>query len=135
MYGATRKFQWNLDVSCGGNPRCQFRGAAEHNHILLEQDSATQRFFDEIRLFLKGCVRSGALGIDVAIKITVRPAVLDVRSVSSGMNSDLYRTSRDVGAVPLAAVSRCSNSNAIRSPRRQLRAHPVKLRGQASWQS
>ena len=25
-----------------------------NNHILLEQDSATQRFFEEIRLFLKG---------------------------------------------------------------------------------
>jgi hypothetical protein len=24
-----------------------------NNHILLEQDSATQRFFEEIRLFLK----------------------------------------------------------------------------------
>jgi hypothetical protein len=54
MHGATRKFQWNSDGLAAGIPGANFVVLQSNNHILLEQDSAAQRFFEEIGLFLKG---------------------------------------------------------------------------------
>ena len=48
-----------VPMEVGRQLAAEIRGAnfvvlQSNNHILLEQDSATQRFFEEIGLFLKG---------------------------------------------------------------------------------